>query len=173
MTLGENLSYHFVRPGELPPERLDEICRMVEAGGSVKTKYVRHNLQRAFLIGYITEMDVVVANSSLKHPRPQFIAALKDQVGMDLSGYLERGYTSVRPEYRGMKVATRLLKELTSRAGDRKLFSLIDEDNIGAQKIALRNRTCKVSTFISRKTGKQTGLWMPQATTRGIGGPAL
>ncbi len=77
ITLGGGLSYHFVAPQALSPERLDEICSMVEAGGSVRTKYVRHNLERAFLIAYVTEMDVVVANSSLKHPRPQFIARLE------------------------------------------------------------------------------------------------
>ena len=173
ITLGGGLSYHFVAPQALSPERLDEICSMVEAGGSVRTKYVRHNLERAFLIAYVTEMDVVVANSSLKHPRPQFIARLKKQTGVDFSGYLERGYTSVRPEYRGMGLATRLLDGLTSRAGDRKLFSLIGEDNIAAQKIALRNRTRKVSTFISQRTGKLTGIWLPETTMGGMQGPAL
>jgi len=162
-TLGENLAYHFVKPQALLPKRLDEICQMVEASGSVGTQWVRYNLERAFLIAYVTEMDVVVANSSLKNPRPEYIAALNEQAGMDLSSYLERGYTSVRPEYRGMGIGTRLLEGLTSRVGDRKVFSLIGEDNSATQKIALRNRTRKVSTFFSRRTGKQMGIWIPEA----------
>ena len=162
-TLGENLAYHFVKPQVLLPKRLDEICQMVEASGSVGTQWGRYNLERAFLIAYVTEMDVVVANSSLKNPRPEYIAALNQQAGMDLSSYLERGYTSVRPEYRGMGIGTRLLEGLTSRVGDRKVFSLIGEDNSATQKIALRNRTRKVSTFFSRRTGKQMGIWIPEA----------
>ena len=163
ITLGENLAYHFVKPQALSPKRLDDICQMVEAGGSVGSQWVRYNLERAFLIAYVTEMDVVVASSSLKHPRPEYIAVLNQQAGMDLSSYLERGYTSVRPEYRGMGIGTRLLDGLTSRVGDWKVFSLIGEDNIATQKIALRNRTRKVSTFFSRKTGKQMGIWIPEA----------
>ncbi len=162
-TLGENLACHFVKPQAFLPKRLDEICQMVKASGSVGTQWVRYNLERAFLIAYVTEMDVVVANSSLKNPRPEYIAALNQQAGMDLSSYLERGYTSVRPEYRGMGIGTRLLEGLTSRVGDRKVFSLIGEDNSATQKIALRNRTRKVSTFFSRRTGKQMGIWIPEA----------
>jgi GNAT superfamily N-acetyltransferase len=163
MTMGKDLSWHFVKPAELTEERLDEICQLVESGGSVKTKWVRYNLERAFLIAYVTEMDVVVANSSLKHPRPEYITALGEQADLDLAAYLERGYTSVRPEYRGMGIGTQLLAGLTSRAGDRMIFSLISEDNPATQKIALRNHTRKVTTFFSQRTGKQMGVWMPES----------
>ena len=162
-TLGENLVYHFQKPEAVTPKRLDEICNLVEAGGTIGTQWVRHNLKRAFLIAYVTEMDVVVANSSLKHPRAEYIAVLNEQAGMDLSNYLERGYTSVRPEYRGMGIGTRLLEELTLRVGGRKVFSLISEDNLATQKIALRNETRKVSTFFSQRTGKRMGIWIPEA----------
>jgi len=50
---GQNIEFHFVKPDELPAGYLDEICLMVEAGGSVATKWVRYNLERAFLIGYV------------------------------------------------------------------------------------------------------------------------
>ncbi|RTZ95545.1 MAG: hypothetical protein DSY90_13145 [Deltaproteobacteria bacterium] len=163
VTTGGALSWHFVRPQALSDSRLNEICQLVGAGGSVDTRWVRYNLERAFLIAYVTEMGLVVACSSLKHPRPDYIAALSGQTGMDLSSYLERGYTSVRPEYRGLGIATRLLAGLTERAKDRMIFSLISEDNLATQKIALRNRTQKVTTFFSRKTGKQMGVWMPES----------
>ncbi len=163
MTLGKHLDWHFVKPAELAEERLDEICQLVEAGGSVKTQWVRYNLERAFLIAYVTEMGVVVANSSLKHPRPEYITALNEQADMDLSAYLERGYTSVRPEYRGMGIGTRLLAGLTSRVGDRMVFSLISEDNRATQKIAIRNHTRKITTFFSQRTGKQMGVWVPES----------
>jgi len=159
--LGQNISFHFVKPQELPPEYLDEICRMVEAGGSVGAKWVRYNLERAFLIGYVLEQGVIVGNSSLKHPRPEYVEAINKQSGLDVSNYLERGYTSVRPEYRGMGIGTKLLEGLTARVGKKKVFSIIGEDNVATQKIALRNQTKKVTTFFSERLEKEMGVWMP------------
>ncbi len=160
--LGENMVYHFDKPRELPPGYLDEICRLVEAGGSVGTKWVRYNLERAFLIGYVIEHDVIVGNSSLKHPRSEYIEAVNRKSGLDLSKYLERGYTSVRPEYRGMGVGTKLLEGLTERIGNKKLFSIIGEDNVATQKIALRNKTRRVATFYSKNLNKEVGVWIPE-----------
>ena len=162
--LGDALDYRFAPPDELTPEEMDEVCRMVIAGGSVAAKWVRHNLQRAFLIGMATERGVIAANSSLKHPRQEYIETVSRAAGIDLSGFLERGYTSVRPEYRGLGIGTRLLEGLTARARGYKIFSIIGEDNLATQKIAIRNRTRKVATFHSRALEKPVGLWMPEQT---------
>jgi GNAT superfamily N-acetyltransferase len=160
--LGENMVYHFVKPRDLPPGYLDEICRMIESGGSVGTKWVRYNLERAFLIGYALEHDLIVGNSILKHPRPEYVEAVNRQSDLDLSQYLERGYTSVRPEYRGMGIGTKLLEGLTERIGNKKLFSIIGKDNVATQKIALRNKTRQVATFYSKSLNKEVGVWIPE-----------
>jgi GNAT superfamily N-acetyltransferase len=160
--LGRSLVYTYRKPEDLPEGYLDEICRMVEAGGSVATRWVRHNLQRAFLIVYVEEYGVIVGNSSLKHPRAEYIEAVSAQSGIDLRHYLERGYTSVRPEYRGFGIGAEMLAGLTRRAGDDKIFSVIGEDNIPTQKMAIRNRTRKVATFYSVRAGKQIGVWIPE-----------
>lgn len=161
-TLGRNLEYHFEKPGELPPGYLDEICLMVEAGGSVNMEIVRYNLERAFLIAYVVENDVIVGNSSLKHPRPAYIKTVSRQSGLDLAHYVERGYTSVRPEYRGLGIGARLLEGLTERAGSRKVFSVISEDNAAARKMAIRNRTRQVAEYYSQRLGKRVGVWIPE-----------
>jgi len=161
--LGDELNYRFLPPAELLSAEMDEVCRMVLAAGSVKERWVRHNLERAFLIGIVTERGVIVANSSLKHPRQEYIDQVGRQTGIDLSGFLERGYTSVRPEYRGLGIGTRLLAGLTDRAQGKKIFSVIGEDNLATQKIALRNRTKKVAVFHSRALEKPVGIWMPEA----------
>lgn len=160
--LGRSLVYTYQKPEELPEGYLDEICRMVEAGGSVATQWVRHNLERAFLIVYVQEYGVIVGNSSLKHPRQEYIEAVSAQSGLDLRHYLERGYTSVRPEYRGFGIGARMLAGLTERAGDYKIFSVIGEDNIPTQKMAMRNRTRRVATFYSDRAQKQIGVWIPE-----------
>lgn len=159
--LGHNITYHFANPQGLPQGYLDEICQMVEAGGSVGTRWVRYNLERAFLIGYALEEGVIIGNSSLKQPRDEYVEAVNKQTGLDLAHYLERGYTSVRPEYRGMGIGTRLLEGLTARADKKKLFSIIGADNVAAQKMALRNNTKQIATFYSQHMGKEVGVWVP------------
>ena len=161
-TVGNSIVYHFVKPRDLPPGYLDEICLMIEAGGSVDTALVRYNLERAFLIGYAMEHGVIIGNSSLKRPRTEYVEAVNRQAGLDLSNYLERGYTSVRPEYRGMGIGAKLLEGLTERVGDLKLFSIISADNAAAQKMALKNKTRRVATFYSKKLCKEVGVWMPE-----------
>lgn len=159
-SVGRSVNYHFARPGDLPAGYFAEICRMVESGGSVDMRKVRYNLERAFLIGYAMEFGLIVGNSSLKHPRPEYIESLNQNTGLDFNGFLERGYTSVRPEYRGMGLGTRLLEGLTQRTKGKKLYSIISEDNLATQKIAIRNKTRRLTTFYSQRTGKQVGVWV-------------
>jgi GNAT superfamily N-acetyltransferase len=157
-----NIIFYYKKPCDLPQGYLDKICRLVETGGSVSTKYVRYNLEKAYLIAYAMENKMIIGNSSLKHPRKEFIQRIKNITGFDFTNFIERGYTSVRPEYRAMGIGTRLLGGLTKRAGDYKIFSIISEDNKATQKIALRNKTRKIATYFSQKTGKEMGLWMPE-----------
>jgi len=160
--LGSRLTYHYQNPAHLPAGYLDEICLMVADGGSVDMERVRYNLERAFLVAYAVEKDVIVGNSSLKHPRPEYIETVNRQSGLDLTHYVERGYTSVRPEYRGMGIGARLLGGLTKRVGDRKVFSVISEDNEAARKMAIRNQTRQVADYFSPRLGKRVGIWIPE-----------
>ena len=162
ITLGSQMVYFYQLPKDLPFGVLDEICKMVDAGGSVDITHVRSNLECAFLIGYAMENGVIIGNSSLKHPRQAFIQRLKQMTDIDFTHFVERGYTSVRPEYRAMGVGAKLLEGLTKRAGDRKVFSIISEDNLATQKIALRNKTKKILTYFSDKLNKEMGVWMPE-----------
>jgi len=160
--LGNHLVYHYLPPAQLPPGYFDEICLMVEAGGTVGSRWLRHNLERAFLIAYAEENGIIAGNSSLKHPREEYVDAVSEQCGIDLHHYLERGYTSVRPEYRSMGVGAKLLEGLTARAEGYRVYSVIAEDNVATQKMAIRNRTRLVATFFSRRTRKRIGIWIPE-----------
>lgn len=168
----DGITYFFSSPDELPEGYLEKICRLVEAGGSVDPARVRTNLEGAYLIGYVLDdKGGIVACSSLKYPRREFTEMVKQETGMDLTGYLERGYTSVVSEYRGRGIASSLLAGLTSRAraDGRKLYSVIGEDNIGGQKIALNNNTSKAAVYKSPKSGKKMGIWIPDWVMRQYG----
>jgi GNAT superfamily N-acetyltransferase len=160
--IGSGLVYRYVQPAEVSEDTLDRVVEMIAAGGSVDLNYVRYNLKRAFLIALAEEQDVLVGNSCLKHPRSEYTEAVSRQIGLDLTGYLERGYTSVRPEYRGLGVGAKLLEGLTQRSGSYKIFSVIAEGHTATQKMAIRNRTRRVATFFSERTQKQIGIWIPE-----------
>jgi len=164
ITLGSQIEFFYKKPVDLPLGYLDEICKLVEAGGSVDLKFVRYNLERAYLIGYAIENGLIVGNSCLKHPRDEFIQRLNKITGLNFNHFVERGYTSVRPEYRAMGIGTKLLGGLTQRARNYKIFSIIGEDNYATQKIALRNKTEKIAVYYSEKAGKELGVWMPEHT---------
>jgi GNAT superfamily N-acetyltransferase len=160
--LGSQMEFIYQTPADLAPGILDEICKMVEAGGSVEITHIRSNLERAYLIGYAVENGVIIGNSSLKHPRKVFIERLKQITGVDFTHFVERGYTSVRPEYRSLGVGAKLLEGLTKRAKGYKVFSIISEQNVATQKIAIRNNTKKILTYFSEKLNKEMGIWMPE-----------
>lgn len=157
----DGLTYCYAAPAELSPGDMERIRQLVEAGGSVSPERVKENLERAFLVGCVLDGGEIIGCAVLKEPRPEFTARIREQTGIDLSGCLERGYSSVVPAYRGKGIASKLLAGLTARVGSRKLYSVVGEENIGGQKIARNNNTKKIAVYTSPKSGKQMGIWMP------------
>lgn len=156
----DDLELHCQPPGELPPGRLDEIERLVLGGRAVDPGYVRHNLERAHLIVYALEGRRVVATVTLKNPRPEYVQRLKRRTGLDLSGYLERGYTSVHSEFSGRGLGTRLVRHLTAQAPGRQIYVVIAMHNLAAQAISIRCGTRLVARFRSRANGQEYGIWI-------------
>ena len=156
--------YSYLPPDQLSADSFEDVCCLVEAGGGVNTKRLRFNLERAFLIACAEKDGGLVGTSSLKNPRPEYVQRIQDKLGLNIQGFLERGYTSIQPQFRGLGIGTELLGGLTSRAKGHGIYSLIREDDRETQKIAIRNHTVKVTTFYSELTGKDLGLWMPANT---------
>lgn len=163
------IEYSFVPPEELPEGALDQVCALVEAGGVTDNKWIRHNLERAYLIARAHHHGEMVGVSSLKNPRPEYVERVRDKLGINIKGFVERGYTSVRPEYRGLGMGTKLLAGLTQRAeGKRHVYSLIRETDLATQTIALRNNTVKIVVFYSELMDKELGFWMPEKTAEAL-----
>ncbi len=159
-TLGRNLEYHFRRPGEIPGPLLREIEALIVTGGRVGPDWVAHNLRRAFLIAYAREEGVVVGTETLKRPRPEYIQAVREQSGLDLSDYLERGYLAVLPHYRGLGVAKKLVDGLVRRSRGKKTFLAIPEDNLAPQELTKPWGTKPVATYVSDRVGKRVSIWI-------------
>jgi GNAT superfamily N-acetyltransferase len=141
---------------------LEEIALLVLAAGKVKPQWLRFNLANAYLVGYAAEEGVIVGTDTLKRLRPEYIEHIKEQTGLNLEGYSERGYVSIRPEYRGTGLGNALVQGIIARAGGRKMFIITGEDNLAGQNLLARNNTRRVRTYLSQRLNKPMQIWMPR-----------
>jgi ribosomal protein S18 acetylase RimI-like enzyme len=157
----EPLSLHFRRPANIASGTLAEIENLVRQGEAVGTRLLRDNLRNAYLIGYATALGgKVIGTVTLKIPQETYRKKLEKATAFNLSGYLERGYTSVAPGYRGMKVGDQLIKGLNQRAKGKKIYLTIRMDNTYAIKLTHENNMILAATFINEGTGHEIGLFV-------------
>ena len=158
--VGGAIRYFFQRPEEVPPDILEKIFELVERGGEVGLSWVRNNLKEAFLIGYAMEGERVVGTMTHKKPLSNYVRQIEEKTHLDLHGYLERGYTSVRPEYRHLGVGDRLLKGLVERSPGKKIYVTINVDNLDPIKLTLRNHMRLAATYHNERTGHEIGVFI-------------
>ena len=120
---------YFKRPEEIAPETLDQIRDLIREGSGVGTSWVAENLQKAFLIGYAECEGKVVGTSTHKYPKAAYRQKIEAAIGLDLSGYLERGYTAVKDDYRSSGIGGRLIRGLIDRSPGQKVYVTIRMDN--------------------------------------------
>jgi hypothetical protein len=121
---------------------------------------VRENLQKAFLISYaLDQAGRVVGSVTLKTPKKAYREKLEAASGLNLSGYLERGYTVVKPGFRFQDVADHLIKGLIERSTDRRVYVTISMDNTPALKLAHKNGMSLAAEFMNEHTGRDIGLF--------------
>ena len=159
---GSQMSYFFRRAEGIPQEILAEIQGLIALGEGVGTSWIDDNLKRAFLIGYAIEEGRVVGTMTLKRPPDKYLESIEQKTHVDLEGYLERGYSAVRPEYRGLGVGDALLKGLVSHAPSQKIYVTIRMDNLPAVKLTRKNDMRLAATFKNERTGHEIGLFINQ-----------
>lgn len=160
-----SIRYFFRRPHEIPPAILDQIQDLIETGGGVGTSYVRENLQHAFLIAYAMRRDRVVGTSTHKYPKREYREKIEAATGLDLAGYLERGYTTVDPAYRDQGVGGRLIRGLIERSKGKKIYVTIRMDNIPPLKMTHKEGMVLAASFINKRTGHEIALFTNQGAT--------
>ncbi len=160
--LGKEIGYFFLKPEELSPQVFEDICGLVGSGGEVGLSWIRRNLRNAFVVGYAVEQDRMIGAMTHKRPLEKYVKRIEAKTGLDLSGYLERGYTIVRPEYRKLGIGDRLLKGLVRKSRGKKIYVTIRMDNAAAVKLTLKNHMTLAATYYNEKTGHEIGVFVSQ-----------
>ena len=94
-----------------------------------------------------------------KRPLEAYRRRLESKTGLDLDHYLERGYTAVHPEYRGLGIGDRLLRGLVARSPGLKIYVTIRMDNEPALRLTARNGMRLAATYINERTGNEIGVF--------------
>ncbi|MCG6879817.1 MAG: GNAT family N-acetyltransferase [Deltaproteobacteria bacterium] len=155
----ETIRYYFTRPDETPPDVLDQICDLVAKSDGVGTSWMRENLDKAFLIGYAIHEDRVVGTSTHKFPKEKYVKKIGTETGLDLSGFLERGYTAVDPAFRNRGIGLKVIQGLIERSKGKKIYVTIDTNNPWPLRMAQRVGMVLAGRFINDRTGHELGVF--------------
>ena len=155
-----DIAYFFQKKEQIPADVLEGICRLIAFGGGVGVTHMKENLQNAFLIGYALCENEVVGTSTHKHPRPDYRRKIETATGLDLSGFLERGYTAVRSDFRGRGIGGALIRGLIQNSPGRQVYVTIRMDNTPALKMTYKEQMIHSATFINDRTGHELGVFI-------------
>jgi hypothetical protein len=154
-----DIRYGFTRPDETPEAVLDQISGLVASGGGVGISWIKENLQKAFLIGYALCEDRVVGTSTHKYPKEHYRKKIEAETGLDLSNYLERGYTAVDPGFRNQNIGLKVIQGLIERSMGQKIYVTIDMNNPWPLRMTLRVGMVLAARFLNNRTGHELGVF--------------
>ena len=154
-----SIEYFFEKPEEIPLITLDQVRSLITEGSGVGTSWVKENLRDAFLIGYAEHEGEVVGTSTHKYPKEAYRKKIEAVTGLDLTGYLERGYTAVKAEYRGSGIGGRLIKGLIEKSESKKVYVTIRMDNTPPLKMTYKEGMVPAARFINDRTGHELGVF--------------
>jgi GNAT superfamily N-acetyltransferase len=155
------ISLYFELPETIPEERLTRIERLISEHGAVGRAFIRENLRNAHLIGYAAVAEEkIIGTMVLKHQKDQYRRRIEAATGLDLSGYLERGYTCVHPAWRARGIAGRLIRGLIERSPEKRVYVTIDLENTPALRLTRENGMVQAGTFVNPRTGRTIGVFV-------------
>ncbi len=159
-----DIRYGFTQPDETPEAVLDQISDLVASGGGVGTSWIRENLKNAFLIGYALHGDRVVGTSTHKYPKEHYQKKIETETGLDLSGFLERGYTAVDPAFRNRGIGLKVIQGLIERSKGHNIYVTIDMNNPWPLRMTHRVGMVLAARFINDRTGHELGVFTNSKT---------
>jgi hypothetical protein len=107
----------------------------------------------------------------LKHPKESYRAKIEEATGLDLDGYLERGYTSVADSFRNRHIADTLIRGLIQRAAGRRIYVTIRLDNGPALRLTEKNGMVLAGRFIHPGTGREIGVFVNRQSDQDVPPP--
>jgi GNAT superfamily N-acetyltransferase len=145
----------------MPGVTLEGIEHLIRQGGAVGSSWVTENLRNAFLIGYAADaLGGVIGTVTLKRQKEPYRRRLEAATGLDLTEYLERGYTSVDEAWRGCGIAGKLIAGLIRRSPDQKVYVTIRMNNRPALQLTRKHGMMLAATFYHEKTGHEIGVFI-------------
>lgn len=157
----EPVTYHFRRPDDVPEAVLDGVRDLVARGGAVGTSWIEEMLHAAFLVGYAETGDGrVVGCEVLKHPKEAYRKKIEAAAGIDLSGYLERGYAAVAEGFRGRGILGTIVRGLREHAAGRKAYVTTRMDNRPVVRLTEKNGMRLVGRYVNPRTGHEIGVFV-------------
>jgi GNAT superfamily N-acetyltransferase len=161
MSMTGDITFHYHTPDRIPEDILTRVQELIDRGEAVGPSYIRENLRDAFLIAYALDKEMrVVGTVTHKYPKEVYRRRIEEATGLSLSGYLERGYTSVEPAYRKRNIADILIKGLIARSKGQRIYTTIRMDNLPALRLTRKNRMTLAATFINPRTGNKIGVFV-------------
>ena len=154
-----NIEYYFQKPEEIKSATLEAIYLLIKEAGGVGTSWAREMLRNAFLVGYAALGDKIIGTSTHKFPKEAYRKKIENATGLDLSGYLERGYTAVREDFRDRGIGGNIIRGLIERSEGRKIYVTIRMDNPFPLKMTFREGMILSATFINDRTGHELGVF--------------
>jgi len=160
----EPVHFYFLAPEEMPPLHLKMVRGLISSGAAVGMSWTDENLENAFLIGYaVAGAQRVVGCMVLKRPKETYLEKLRVATGLDLSGYLERGYTSVHPAFRGRGIADRLIDGLDKRSQGLRIYVTIRLTNGPAIHLTRKHGMRLAGDYVNPRTGNLIGIFVNTA----------
>ncbi len=154
-----DIRYGFSPPDETPEEVLRQISDLVAKSGGVGTSWIRENLKKAFLVGYAIHENRVVGTSTHKYPKERYLKKIEAETGLDLSGFLERGYTAVDPAFRNKGIGLKVIQGLIERSKGKRIYVTIDMNNPWPLKMTRRVGMVLAARFMNQRTGHELGVF--------------
>lgn len=164
MDMKDEITFHYRTPDMIPPDILNQVRELVDRGAAVGTSYVRDNLKDAFLVAYALDGEMrVIGTVTHKIPKEIYRKGIEQATGLSLAGYLERGYTSIEPDYRKRNIADILIRGLIERSKGQRIYTTIRMDNPSALKLTRKNKMILAATFVNQRTGNEIGVFVNTA----------
>lgn len=154
------IQYIYQSPREVPAEMMEAIGALVRECQAVGTSFLKDNLQNAFLIGYALAQGQLVGTSTHKVPKAFYRKRIEEKTGLDLEGFLERGYTAVREEYRGQGIGGNLIRGLIEHSEGKRVYVTIRMNNVPALRMTHKEGMVLAARFLNEGTGHTIGVFV-------------